>query len=147
MINSPQTFYSRGNTYRLNASATTQEVKLNGKDISKYLASPNGCLVGWYDISKNSGRETQNANGTMILNVINNKFRLDILTRYLTSSEMVDFFSEIVKSPKLTVEFYNPFTGQTKTINAYRGDRSAKPYMPYQSEFLYEGTSIALIEL
>ena len=147
MIGSPQTFYSNGNTYNLSASATTQEVKLNGKDISKYLASPNGCAVGWYDVSKNSGRETQNANGTMILNVINNKYRLDITTRYLTASEMVDFFSEIVKAPTLTVEFYNPFTGQTKTINAYRGDRSAKPYMPYQNEFLYEGTSIALIEL
>ena len=146
MITSPETFYSRGNKFNLIAGAISQEVKINGKDISQYIA-PSGCSVGWYDVSKNSGRETQNANGTMILNVINTKYRLDILTRYLSSSEMVDFYSEIIKSPKMIIEFYNPFTGQSKTINAYRGDRTAKPYMPYKDEYLYEGNSIALIEL
>ena len=133
MITSPETFYSRGNKFNLVAGALSQEVKINGKDISKYLA-PSGCSVGWYDVSKNSGRETQNANGTMILNVVNTKYRLDIQTRYLSSSEMVDFYSEIFKAPKMTVEFY-------------RGDRTAKPYMPYKDEYLYEGNAIALIEL
>ena len=146
MITSPETFYSRGNKFNLVAGAITQEVKINGKDVSKYIA-PSGCPVGWYDVSKNSGRETQNANGTMILNVINNKYRLDLTTRYLSSSEFVDFFSEIVKSPKMTVEFYNPFTGKMKSINVYRGDRQASPYGPYRDEYLYNGTTIALIEL
>lgn len=147
MINSPQTFYSKGNKFNLNAAAITQTVKINGKDISVYIASPDGCSVGWYDVSKNSGRETQNANGKMILNVIATKYRLDLLTRHLSSSEMVDFYSEIIKKPTMTVEFYNPFTGQIKRIDAYRGDRNAKPYMPYKDEYLYDGNSIALIEL
>ena len=146
MVTSPETFYSRGNKFNLVVGAITQEVKINGKDVSKYIA-PTGCSVGWYDVSKNSGRETQNANGTMILNVINNKYRLDITTRYLSSSEMVDFFNEIIKAPKMDIEFYNPFTGKMKTIHAYRGDRSASPYSPYKDEYLYNGTSIALIEL
>ena len=42
-------------------------------DISNYLAE--GSKIGWYDVSKNSGREVSNANGDMILNVINDKYR------------------------------------------------------------------------
>ncbi len=137
---SPSTFQSRGRTYSLNMSGPTMTVKINGKDISKYLA-PNSS-VGWYDVSIDSGRST-NANGKMILNVVSTKYRLDLATNYLTSSEFIDFFSEIIKKPTMTIEFYNPFTGGTNTISAYRGDRTASPYMPN----IIGGTSIALIEL
>ena len=113
---SPSTFQSRGRTYSLNMSGPTMTVKING---------------------------STNANGKMILNVVSTKYRLDLATNYLTSSEFIDFFSEIIKKPTMTIEFYNPFTGGTNTISAYRGDRTASPYMPN----IIGGTSIALIEL
>ena len=136
----PKSFTSNGRTYSLNMSGPTMTVKINGKDISQYLA-PNSS-VGWYDVSIDSGRST-NANGKMILNVVSTKYRLDLATNYLTSSEFIDFFSEIIKQPTMTIEFYNPFTGGTNTISAYRGDRTANPYMPN----IVVGTTIALIEL
>ena len=46
----------------------------------KYVAN---YQVGWYDVSRDSGRDTTTADGTMILNVISQKYRLDITTRYL----------------------------------------------------------------
>lgn len=142
---SPLSFTSRGRNYSLNASALTFIVKINGKDVSDYLAV--GTSVGWYDVSKNSGRDVTNANGKMILNVIDTKYRLDLVCRHLTNEEFIDFYSEIRKAPTMNVEFYNPFTGQMQTANVYRGDRSATPYMPYKNGILFEGPSQALIEL
>lgn len=105
------------------------KVKLNGVDISKYLT--NQSKVGWYDVSKNSGRDTTTADGKMILNVISTKYRLDLVTRNLTRDEMVDFFAEIRKKPApIIVEFLDPFTNTWKTIDAYRGDRGAQAEYP-----------------
>ncbi len=142
---SPLNFTSRGNNYSLNASALTFTVKINGKDVSNYLTM--GTSVGWYDVSKNSGRDVTNANGTMILNVVNTKYRLDLVCRHLTNEEFIDFYSEIKKKPTMNVEFYNPFTGQMQTAYVYRGDRGASPYMPYKNGILFEGPTQALIEL
>lgn len=128
---------------------TLSKVKLNGVDVTKYLT--NKSKVSWYDVSKNSGRDTTNADGTMVLNVIATKYRLDLVTRPLTEDELVDFFSEIIKSPTLEVEFLNPFDKQWKTIQCYRGDRIAQSMLPYETEDglveLYNPITQALIEL
>jgi len=125
------------------------KVKLNGMDISKYLS--NQSKVSWYDVSKNSGRDVTNADGTMILNVISTKYRLDLITRPLTDDEVVDFFKEIIKNPTLSVEFLNPFDGKWKTIKCYRGDRVAQSMLPYITDDrvveLYNPVSQAIIEL
>ena len=84
------------------------KVKLNGVDISKYLS--NQSKISWYDVSKNSGRDVTNADGSMVLNVINTKWRIDLVSRPLTDDEVVDFFKEIIKKPTLSVEFLNPFS-------------------------------------
>jgi len=116
--------------YRLASPALIlSKVKINGVDISKYLT--NQSQVGWYDVSKNSGRDTTTADGRMILNVISEKYRLDLVTRNLTRDEIVDFFAEIRKRPApITVEFLNPFTNTWKTIICYRGDRTAQSAYP-----------------
>lgn len=125
------------------------KVKLNGVDISKYLS--NESKVSWYDVSKNSGRDVTNADGTMVLNVINTKWRLDLVTRPLTEDEVVDFYKEIIKSPTIEVDFLNPFTKQWKHIHCYRGDRTAQPMMPKVTPDglveIYNGASQAIIEL
>ena len=125
------------------------KVKLNGVDISKYLS--NQSKIGWYDVSKNSGRDVTNADGTMVLNVISTKYRLDLTTRPLTEDEVVDFFAEIIKAPTLSVEFLNPFTKQWKTIQCYRGDRTAQSMLVYNMPEglveLYNPITQAIIEL
>lgn len=128
---------------------TLSKVKLNGVDISKYLS--NNTKISWYDVSKNSGRDVTNADGTMVLNVINTKWRIDLVSRPLTDDEMIDFYAEIIKAPTLSVDFLNPFTKKWKHIDCYRGDRMAQPMLPYVTPDglveLYNPSSQAVIEL
>ena len=140
--------------YKLASPALViSKVKINNVDISKYLS--NQSKIGWYDVSKNSGRDVTNADGTMILNVIATKYRLDLVTRPLSEDEVVDFFAQIILSPTMTVQFLNPFTKQWKTITAYRGDRVVQAYAPYKFKEgnvdvlkeLFNPVSQALIEL
>ena len=119
------------------------KVKLNGVDISKYLS--NQSKIGWYDVSKNSGRDVTNADGTMVLNVIAEKYRLDLVTRPLTSDETVDFFAEIQRRPApIEVEFLSPFDKEWHTIQCYRGDRGVQALLPYA---MIENGNDVLVEI
>ena len=146
-----QEFTDNGYRYKLSGpSLKLSKVKLNGVDISHYLS--NQSTIGEYDVSKNSGRDVTNANGDMILNVVNTKFRLDLVTRPLTEDELVDFYAEIRKRPSpIEVEFLNPFDKEWKTIQCYRGDRLAQSMFPYEVDNtlveIYEPISQAIIEL
>jgi len=127
-------------------SLVLSKVKINNVDVSKYLS--NQSQVGWYDVSKDSGRDTTTADGKMILNVISTKYRLDLVTRQLTRDEVVDFFAQIRIKPTMTVEFLNPFTNTWKTINAYRGDRTAQAAYPVKvQETNNNVTSDVLVEM
>ena len=123
-----QTFSNGVYTYTLNGlSLVLSQVKINNVDISRYLTDQT--QIGWYDVSKNSGRDTTTADGTMILNVISQKYRIDLVTRPLTADETIDFFAQIKIAPTMSVSFLNPFDGQWKTINCYRGDRVVQGLM------------------
>ena len=138
-----QEFISGAYKYTLASPALTlSKVKINNVDISKYLS--NQSQVGWYDVSKNSGRDTTTADGRMILNIISTKYRLDLVTRQLTRDEVVDFFAQIRIKPTMTVQFLNPFTNTWKTINAYRGDRIVQAAYPV---LVKEGNTDALVEM
>ena len=138
-----QEFISGAYKYTLASPALTlSKVKINNVDISKYLS--NQSQVGWYDVSKNSGRDTTTADGRMILNVISTKYRLDLVTRQLTRDEVVDFFAQIRIRPTMTVQFLNPFTNTWKTISAYRGDRTAQAAYPV---LVKEGNEDVLVEM
>lgn len=145
-----QEFVNGSFRYKLaTPSLILSKVRLNGVDISKYLTDQS--QIGFYDVSKNSGRDVTNADGTMILNIIASKYRLDLATRPLTQDEMVDFFREIMRSPRITVEFLNPFTGNWQTINCYRGDRTAQTLLPVKIGNglvqIYNSVQQAIIEL
>ena len=130
-------------TYKLaSPSLVLSKVKINNVDISKYLS--NQSQVGWYDVSKNSGRDTTTADGRMILNVISQKYRLDLVTRNLTRDEVVDFFAQIKLRPTMSVSFLNPFTNTWKNITCYRGDRTAQSAYPVK---VVEGSNEKLIEI
>lgn len=138
-----QEFVSGAYKYTLaSPSLVLSKVKLNNVDISKYLS--NESQIGWYDVSKDSGRDTTTANGKMILNVIATKYRLDLATRPLTRDEMVDFFAQIRANPRITVQFLSPFDNTWKTIYCYRGDRIAKAQSPFK---FAEGNNNVLVEL
>ena len=104
--------------------------------------------VGWYDVSRDSGRDTTTADGTMILNVISQKYRLDITTKYLTGEEAAQFFSQIKIAPVMQISFYDPFNATRVTLPfSYRGDRTIQLRYTNQEGAMFEPVSIALIQL
>lgn len=103
--------------------------------------------VGWYDVSRDSGRDTTTADGTMILNVISQKYRLDITTKYLTGTELNEFFTQIKNAPTMTVSFYDPYTASRVTKTMYRGDRVTNLRYTTNDNSMFEPVSIALIQL
>lgn len=111
------------------------------------LPNVSSYTVGWYDVSKDSGRDTTTADGKMILNVISDKYRLDITTTYMSNAELANFFSIIKKAPTMMVKYYNPYLAQVVTKEMYRGDRTAQLRFSDESHAQFEPTTIALIEL
>lgn len=106
------------------------------------------CLAGyeveWYDISKDA---TRNANGTMRLQYLGQKYKIVLQSRIMFQAELQDMYSKIPMQ-ELTVEFWNPFTGSFKTIQAYRGDRKSQLHWDISGiGKLYEPVSQSLIEL
>lgn len=104
--------------------------------------------VGWYDVSKDSGRDTTTADGTMILNVISQKYRLDITTTYMTEAELQTFYAQISQAPTMQVTFFNPYTGTNVTKTMYRGDRETQlRWAKSNNDIMFEPNTIALIQL
>lgn len=117
---------------------------MDGKDLTKYLANE-GYDVEWYDISYGSGR---NAKGTMHYNPVAEKYKITLQPRALTGEELIDFYSTIKILKTLSVYFFNPFTGEYKTINCYRGDRKVTmKWNRTDRGILYNSPKISLIEL
>ena len=119
------------------------DIYVNGTKLP-YVAS---YQVGWYDVSRDSGRDTTTADGTMILNVISQKFRLDITTKYLTGAELNNFYRQIRNAPTMTVSFYNPYTASRETKTMYRGDRTSTLRYTKGNSSMFEPITIALIQL
>lgn len=119
------------------------DIYVNGTKLP-YVAS---YQVGWYDVSRDSGRDTTTADGTMILNVISQKFRLDITTKYLTGTELNTFYSQIKNAPTMTVSFYDPYTASRVTKTMYRGDRISQLRYTNEEGSMFEPITIALIQL
>lgn len=119
------------------------------KDGNNWVALPHvaSFSVGWYDVSKDSGRDTTTADGKMILNVISNKYRLDVTSTYMTGTELNTFFSKIKTNPTMDVKFYDPYTATVVTKTMYRGDRMAQVRYTNASNSMFEPVTIALIEL
>ena len=91
-------------------------IKVDGQEI-EYLA---GYEVEEYDLSKDAGR---NAKGTMRLAYIATKYKIIFKTRYIHQKELQKIYEKLPRR-QLSVEFFNPYTGQYQTIQCYRGDRA-----------------------
>lgn len=112
------------------------------------LANVATYTTSWYDVSKDSGRDTTTADGTMILNVISQKYRLDITTTYMNETQLQAFYAQISASPTMQVTFFNPYTGTNTTKTMYRGDRSTQlKWALSNNDIMFEPNTIALIQL
>lgn len=92
-----------------------------------------------------SGR---NAKGYMHYNPIAEKYKIILHTKPLNGEQVIQFFSNIKNLKTFTVRYFNPYTGEMRTANCYRGDRKITMKWNRTDEgILYNSTDISLIEL
>lgn len=83
----------------------------------------------------------------MILNYIADKYKIILKTTPLFQQELTEFYSHIPMRT-ISVKFFNPFTGEYKTIQCYRGDRKASMLFDFNGiGKLYDEVDQSLIEL
>lgn len=90
-------------------------IKINGVDIP----TPSDYQVGIQDISK----AERNANGTMIIERIATKRKIELSWNYLTKEQLQQVLNAV--SPVFfTVEYLDPQDNATRTGTFYAGDRN-----------------------
>ena len=103
-----------------------------------------GYDVEWYDLSLEAGR---NAKGKMHLSYITTKYKIILKTTPILQQQLTEFYSHIPMRA-ISVKFFNPFTGQWKTVQCYRGDRKASMLGDWNGfGKLYDSVEQSLIEL
>lgn len=83
----------------------------------------------------------------MHLSYIAEKYKIILKTTPLLQPQLTEFYSHIPMR-EITVKFFNPFTGQSHTIQCYRGDRKASMLFDFDGVGkLYDSVDQSLIEL
>lgn len=119
-------------------------LKIDGHDVSNVFSQYD---VEWIDLSAQS---TRNMSGTMKMKVVATKYKIILTLPPMLKAEFVNFFQYINNSVTHTVQYFNPFTGQMRTAQCYRGDRKATIKWnidPATNNVMNESTTISLIEL
>lgn len=83
----------------------------------------------------------------MKLNYLGTKYKVILKTTPLFQEQLTEFYSNIPRRA-INVTFFNPFTGENKTMSAYRGDRKISMLFDLDRVGkLYDTVSQSLIEL
>lgn len=83
----------------------------------------------------------------MHLNYIGTKHKITLKTTALLQPQLTEFYSHIPRRA-ISVNFFNPFTGQWQTIQCYRGDRKTSMLGDWDKfGKLYDEVELSLIEL
>lgn len=112
-------------------------IKINGVAIP----TPSEYLIGIQDISK----AERNANGTMIIDRIATKRKLELSWKYLNKNDLSNLLNKV--SPVFfTVEYLDPQDNATKTGTFYCGDRNCGMLDFINSNPRYKDVKFNLIE-
>lgn len=112
-------------------------IKINGVTIK----TPSSLNIGIQDLSK----AERNSNGTMIIERIATKRKLELNYNYLIQSELSSLLQSI-SSVFFTVEYPDAQDGALKTGTFYTGDRKAGMIDYLNSIPRYKDVSFSLIE-
>lgn len=113
-------------------------LKVNGVE----MPTPSGMTPDAYDITE----AARDSTGTMHIDLIATKHKLECTWSYLTQEDMSRILSAI-KSITFSVTFIDPETGSEKTINVYKGDRSMPILRVINGENTYKDFKVSFIEL
>ncbi len=113
-------------------------VKIAGADIT----APIEIIPSMYDITEGERDST----GTMHLDLIATKYKLQLKWGVLSKNEMGALLSKI-KPITFSVTFDDPESGSPKTITVYKGDRTIPVLIYKDGKPYYKDFALNLIEL
>lgn len=112
-------------------------IRVNGVD----LPTPSDYVVGIMDISK----AERNAAGTMVIDRIATKRKIEVAWRYLEKSDLSALFS-LVSPVFFTVEYIDPQDNDWKSGTFYCGDRKTGAIDYRNGNIRWKDTKFSLIE-
>lgn len=113
-------------------------ISVNGQK----LKTPKKMSVGIYDVSKNADR---NAQGTILIDRVAVKRKIEMEWGHLTNAEMASILSA-VQDVFFSVTYPDPLTGTSNTITCYAGDRTAPIYQVINGTVRWDGLKMNFIE-
>lgn len=112
-------------------------IKINGVE----LPTPSDYTVGIQDLSK----AERNANGTMIIERIATKRKIELGWKFLSKEELSNLFN-LVAPVFFTVNYIDPQAGGNKTGTFYSGDRNAGALDFVNGNIRYKDIKFSIIE-
>ena len=110
---------------------------------STKVKNPSSLTVSLYDITE----AERNAKGTMVIDLIARKYKLELTWSYLTQQELTEILNAIQTSITFKVSFTDPVTGNTISKTCYSGDRTA-PMLSYsENSITWKDFKVNLIEV
>lgn len=113
-------------------------LKVNGVE----MPTPTGMTPDAYDITE----AARDSTGTMHIDLIATKHKLECTWAYLTQEDMSKILSAI-KPITFGVTFTDPEDGNDKTINVYKGDRNMPILRVVGGKNEYKDFKVNFIEL
>lgn len=110
---------------------------------SKTIQSPTEMSVSEEDLNK----AERTMDGTMVIDVIGKKAKLDVSWEYLTIEEMRLLRDAVNGSAFVTVSYHAPETGELTTMIARAEGLSFQPYYNWaKAELLWRSVSVSFTE-
>lgn len=113
-------------------------LKINGVA----MPTPSEMTHSIYDITDGERDST----GTMHIDLIATKYKLECKWNVLTQANMTKILNT-VNAITFSISFVDPVTGEEKTMNVYKGDRSIPIFKITNGENVYKDFKINFIEL
>lgn len=113
-------------------------LKVNGVE----MPTPSGMTPMVYDITE----AERDSTGTMHIDLIATKYKLECTWSYLTQEDMSKILSAI-KSITFSITFIDPESGSEKTVSVYKGDRSIPILRVIDGENTYKDFKVNFVEL
>lgn len=106
------------------------------------VPTPSTMNVMIYDITEGD----RDATGTMHLDLVATKYKLECTWSFLTQSQMTQLLNAI-KPISFSASFIDPTTGSKKSIKVYKGDRSIPVFRVVNGQNQYQEFKVNFIEL
>lgn len=112
-------------------------IKVNGI----VIATPDDFRVSINDIVK----AERNTNGTMVIDLIATKRKLELNWTYLSSAELAALLASVAEI-LFEVSYPDPQTGAERTGTFYKGDRNSEGLMYKNGSMVWKGLKFNMIE-